>query len=107
MNGYEDAAVYTLEQLRGFFENYHATGKHGRTRVDREAPEGYAARVQTEDERLRLELEGAGFTCEVTGDKGCEFLVATLEEPLPTDYEREALPDGGVTIGGGNDAALW
>lgn len=88
MNGYEDARVYTIEQLRGYFENYLPAGKHGRTRVDRCELEGYAARVQTEDARLRTELEGAGFETQVTGDEGREFLVEALVEALPTDYAR-------------------
>lgn len=96
MNGYEDPGVYTLEQLRGYFMNYHATGKHGETRVDREAPEGYAARVQTEDERLRLELEAAGFECKPVADEGREFLVAVLEESLPTDYQRAGAEEAGT-----------
>lgn len=90
MRGYEDPVVYTVEQLRGYFMYYHATGSHGRTRVDREAPEGYAARVQTEDARLRRELEGSGFDCKPIADEGREFLVSILDDPLPTDYQRDA-----------------
>lgn len=85
-DGGRDMAAYTLEELRGYMMNCHATGTHGEVRVDRSDQSGVAARVETEDERLRFELEGAGFpTTRVDGDE-TEFYVHVLDEPFEYSY---------------------
>jgi len=81
----DDMAAYTLFELKGYLEEF-AAGEFGELRVHREDGDAYAARVEVDDQRLRFELEGAGFRTVRVDEVDTEFYVQARDEPFEHSY---------------------